>query len=352
MTSQHPSVKRRTFLATGLAAAAVTGFPAIVRAQSKTIVSTGFGGIYEQRYRKNVLDPFEKKTGAKFVFKFGSPDEWLSNAVINKDDPEIDLPFLGLPTSIKAIKTEGVFLDLTPAMIPNLADVDPAFYDFFDKRAVGFNYVDAGIAYRKDMMTGAPPEGWKDLWDPRFKGQIILPEPSGGFFYEIVLIAALLNGGSAQNLEPAYAALQRLKPNIARWYKSPNEVGTSLERKEAAVALSGSFRTYALKDAGLPVEYVFPKDGSPVGILSYHVPVKARNRDLLLEFINFALSVEPQTGFGNDMQSGVCNRKVVLKPEVAARVAPQSSLLRLDWKTIEPKMGEIVERMQRDVFSR
>jgi len=350
MPRSNVSIKRRSFLAG--AAGAVIGFPALVRAQSKTIVSTGFGGIYEQRYRKNVLDPFEKRTGAKFVFKYGAPDEWLTNAIINKDDPEIDLPFLGLPTSIKAIKTEGVFLDLDAAMIPNLVDIDPAFYDFFDRRAVGFNYVDFGIAYRSDMMRGPPPASWKDLWDARFKGQIMLPEPSGGSFYEIVVIAALLHGGSAQNLEPGYEALKRIGPNMARWYKSPNEIAVAFERKEAAVAMAGSFRTYALKDGGLPVEYVFPKDGSPVGILSFHIPAKARNRDLLLEFVNFALSVEAQAGFGNDMQSGVCNRKAQLKPEVAARVAPQSSLLRLDWKTIEPKMAEIVERMQRDVFTR
>jgi putative spermidine/putrescine transport system substrate-binding protein len=331
-------------------AAAITGFPAIVRAQSKTIVSTGFGGIYEQRYRRNVLDPFEAKTGAKFVFKYGSPDEWLTNAIINKDDPEIDLPFLGLPTSIKAIMTDGVFLDLTPEMIPNLKDIDPVFYDFYDRRAVGFNYVDAGIAYRTDLVK-SPPVGWADLWDPRFKGQVMLSEPSGGFFYEMVVIAALLNGGSAANLDPGFAALQRLKPNLVRWYKSPNEVGTSLERGEAAVALAGSFRTYAMKDAGIPVDYVFPKEGSPVGILSYHVPINARNRDLLLEFVNFALSIGPQTGFGNDMQSGMCNKNVVLKPEVAARVAPQSRLLRLDWKTIEPKMPDIVERAQRELFN-
>jgi putative spermidine/putrescine transport system substrate-binding protein len=332
-----------------LGAAAVMGCPAIVRAQSKTIVSTGFGGIYEQRYRRHVLEPFEKKTGAKFVFKYGSPDEWLANAVINKDDPEIDLPFLGLPTSIKAARIPGVFLDLTPEMIPNLRDVDPAFYDFFDRKAVGFNYADVGIAYRRDMVAEAPT-AWADLWHPRFKGQIIMPQPSGGFFYEMVTIAALLNGGSAANLEPGYAALQRLKPNVVRWYKTPNDVGTMLERKEAAVAMSGSFRTFAMKDAGLPVEFVMPKEGSPVGILSYHVPAKARNRDLLLEFINFALSLEAQTGFGNDMQSGMCNRNVVFRPEIAARIAPQDRLMRLDWKTVEPKMGEMVERVQREVF--
>ena len=41
-----------------------------------------------------------------------------------------------------------------------------------------------------------------------------------------------------------------------------------------------------------------------MGVLSYHVPVNARNRDLLLEFVDFALGVERQTAFGNVMPTG------------------------------------------------
>ena len=54
--------------------------PAIVRAQSKTIVTTSYGGTYEDNYRKLVTEPFSRKTGANFVFKRGGSDEWLNNA--------------------------------------------------------------------------------------------------------------------------------------------------------------------------------------------------------------------------------------------------------------------------------
>jgi putative spermidine/putrescine transport system substrate-binding protein len=333
-----------------LAGAALAGFPAIVRAQSGTIVTTLFGGVYEQRYRKHVLEPFERKHNVKFQIKYGSPTEWLANAMVNRADPEIDLPFLGLPAAMKAIKTRGVFLDLTPQMMPNLADVEPSFYDLYERKAVGFNYVDNGLVYRRDLVS-APPTGWKDLWDPRYRGQIVLPDIAGGFAYEVVVIAALLHGGSVANLEPGWQALRALKPNIQRWYKSPNEVQGILQRGEAAIAALGSARSWTMKDSGMPVEFVVPKEGAPVGVLSYHVPINARGRDLLLEFINFALSVEPQTGFGNEMVSGMVNRKVVLAPEVAARVAPHDKLLRLDWQALEPRMNEIAERLQREIAS-
>lgn len=341
---------RRKIVVGSAAAAALSGFPAIVRAQSKTIVTTGYGGVYEQRYRKHVLAPFEKKTGARFVFKYGSANEWLTNSMVNRADPEIDLPVLPLPLAMKATGIKDLFLELTPQRVPNVRDIDAPFYDVYDRKAVGFNYVDAGLSYRTDMVD-RPPVGWADLWDARFKGQLILPDAGAGFVHELIVISALLHGGSATNLEPGFAALKRLKPNVARWYKNPPEWTAALQRKEAAVAMGNSFRTYALKDSGVPVDYVIPKEGAPVGVLSFHVPVNARNRDLLLEFVNFAIDAGPQTGFGNDMQSGMCNRKVKLEPNVAKRVVPQNQLMRLDWKAIEPRMTQMIERFQREILA-
>jgi putative spermidine/putrescine transport system substrate-binding protein len=344
-------MSRRRVLASGAALGFTLGLPSLVRAQSKTIVMTSPGGIYEKNFKKNVLDPFEQKTSVKFQLKYGSAGEALTNAIVNRDDPEIDLLFLVLPIAVKATRTTGVFLDLTPQMIPNIREIDPVFFDTYLHKAVAFNYVDAGIAYRTDMVS-QPPQAWADLWDPRFKGQLMLSDVTGPWPYEMVVVAAMLNGGSATNIDPGIEAMKRIKPNVARWFRSSNEVITSLERKEAAVALSGSFRTYSMKDAGVPVDYCVPKEGSFCGMLSFHVPAKARNRDLLLEFINFSLGVEPQTGFGNDMQSGVANRRAVLAPEVASRTVPIEKLIRLDWQAIEPRMTRITERMQREVISR
>jgi putative spermidine/putrescine transport system substrate-binding protein len=347
--SSTRTLSRRQLIAAG--AAFVLSSPSIVRAQTKTIVMTSSGGIYEKNFRAAVLTPFEEKHGVKFQMKYGSPGEWLTNAMVNRDDPEIDLLFLVLPIAIKASRTPGVFLELTPAMIPNVKDVDPVFYDVYNRMAVGFNYVDAGIAYRTDVIS-KPPLGWADLWDSRFKGQVMVSDVTGPWPYEMVVIAAILNGGSATNLEPGFEAMKRLRPNVARWFKTSNEVITALERNEAAVAMAGSFRTYSMKDAGVPVDYVIPKEGAPVGVLSFHVPTKARNRDLLLEFINFAIGKDPQSAFGNDMQSGVVNRKAVLRPEIANRTVPVDKLMRIDWQAVAPQMSNIVSRMQREVIAR
>jgi putative spermidine/putrescine transport system substrate-binding protein len=214
---------------------------------------------------------------------------------------------------------------------------------------VGFNYVENGLAYRSDRVQ-PPITAWADLWQPRFKGQLLLPDIAGGYFYELVVIAARLHGGSETNLEPGFRALRELRPNVFRWFKSPNELPALLQRGEATVASIGGARAWQIRDGGVPLEVVIPSEGAPVGVLSFHVPQKVRNRDLVLAFVDHAMSTEVQTAFGNGMQSGMANRRVQLSPEVAPRVAPLDRLLRLDWKQIEPRMGEMAERMQREVI--
>jgi len=340
--------QRRRMLAAGTAAAAITGFPAIVRAQAKTIVTTGYGGIHEKWFRTAVIEPFEKKTGAKVQIKYGGAGQWLASAIANKDNPEIDVPFLALPNAMQAITIDDLFLDITPEMIPNVRDVHPMFYDLYQRRAVGFNYADFGLCYRTDLVKQAPAS-WKDLWNPEYKGKLILPDITSGGVQELVVLAARMNGGSEDNLAPAWEALKRLKPNVHRFFKNNNEPVPMYQRGEAAVGAWYSARAYAMIDAGVKMNYVIPKEGSPVGVLSFHIAKHTKARDLAIEFVNFALSKEAQETFANGIEYGPCSTRAELKGRAKERIAPHSQLVRFDWPKIQAQFGQISERWQREV---
>jgi spermidine/putrescine-binding protein len=59
-------VSRRTVVTGSAAVLAGMGCPAVVRAQSKAIVFTSPGGIYEKNFRANVIAPFEQKPALSF----------------------------------------------------------------------------------------------------------------------------------------------------------------------------------------------------------------------------------------------------------------------------------------------
>ena len=347
--SVNPNLGRRGILKAVAAVVpiAIAGFPAIVRAQTKTITTTGYGGVYEKHYRANVVEPWEKKSGYKVnVITTGGADQWLTNAMVNRAKPEIDVPFLSLPVTHTAIKSDGVFLDLDEKMIPNAKYVDPFFFDFFDRKAIGFNYAPYGIFYRTDQIKTAPTS-WAELWKPEYAGKILLPDTTSGGAEETVVIAAILNGGNVTNLDPGWAALRKLKDNVHRFFKNNNEPVPMLQRGEASIGGWYSARVFGLKDTGVPIDFVTPKEGAPIGLLSFHVARNTPNRDAVLDFVNFALSKEAQEGFGNGIEYGVCNRLAEFKGRAKERVPPHDKLLRIDWRKVE--IAKISERYRREI---
>ena len=153
----HPNgVSRRTVLAGAAAGAAVLSFPHIVRAQDKEVVINVPGGIYEQNFRAHVTDPFEAKTGKKIIMRYKPASEVLTNMMVQKDAPEYDIAYLSYPVAMKAIKTEGIFEDMPASKVPNALDLDPIFYDLYERRGAGFNFAPYGLGYNTDRVTPAP----------------------------------------------------------------------------------------------------------------------------------------------------------------------------------------------------
>lgn len=343
-----PSPVRRRVVQAGTVGAATLAAPAVLRAQTKTLVTTGYGGLHEKWFRTAVIEPFEKQTGAKIQFKYGAAGEWLTSAIANRDDPEIDVPMLSLPVAMRAMTMEGIFLDLDAAKLPNAAEVDPMFFDLYRRRAIGFNYGDFGICYRTDKVSPAPAS-WTDLWKPAHAGKLLLPDITAGAVLEVIVIAALVHGGSETNLEPGWEALRRLKPNVMRFFKNNNEPVGLFERGEAQIGAWFSARAYAIKDNKVPLDYVIPKEGAPVGVLSFHIARNTKNRDLAYEFVNYAISREAQEKFANGVEYGPCNTKAVLAGRAKERVPPVARLMRIDWGRIQPQIPAMQQRWQREM---
>lgn len=339
---------RRRVVLGGAAATLSVSLPRWSMAQSNDLVSNVFGGFYEQQYRKAISDPFEKAFGAKVQLRYGAPSAILTNAMVNRRSPEIDVLLLTYPDSIRAVH-EDIGMPLTIADIPNLADVYPVWWDQFRRQAVGLDYISFGIMYRKDMIK-TPPTSWADLWRDEYKGKLAIPGIASAGAWEMLVAAAKNNGGDENNLGPGFEALKRLKPSVRKFFQSTPEPVQLIESGEVAVAaMTVDARAYALMDAGKPVEFVKPKEGSAVGMVSYHIPKNSKKQDLAKKFINFALSVEAQTALCNGLVAGPVNKKVKLDPKIEPRVTPFNQLLFFDWLKIVPNMSVLVERWNRDI---
>ncbi|MCJ9712862.1 hypothetical protein LWS69_27870, partial [Bordetella hinzii] len=88
----------------GWAAAALACWSLGNSAQAADLTVTAFGGIWEQNYRKCVIEPFEKQTGKKVDVVLGTPAQWLNQIAANPQKPPIDVVTNTTDTGYEAIR--------------------------------------------------------------------------------------------------------------------------------------------------------------------------------------------------------------------------------------------------------
>lgn len=344
-----PNIHRRGFLAGTGAAAISVALPRPAFAQSQTIVSTIFGGAFEAAYRKHVVEPFQRQTGAEVVLKYGNSSEWVANSLLNRAAPEIDVIFLAYPDSIRAVN-EKLGIELTPEDIPNAAELYPVWYDSYKKQAVGLDYASWGLTYRTD--SGIPaPTSWLDLFKPEYEGKVIVPNltASGGF--QTLVMMAKLHGGSEDDIDPGFEAMKKLKPSIRKFYVSNPEAGQLMERGDAVIGAMYDNATWFMTDAGKPIRWTVPEEGALVGMVSLHIAPNTQHMELCKEFVNFAISKEANEGFCNEIMAGPTNRNAVLQEPAASRVPALDSIIFPDWYKIVQYAPEWIERWNREITS-
>jgi putative spermidine/putrescine transport system substrate-binding protein len=338
----------RRALVEGGATCLSVGFVSPIFAQSKTIVTTAFGGVFEREFRKAVVEPFLRETGVDVKIKLGSPGEWITNAMVNRRRPEIDLLFLPYPENIRVVM-EGLCEPLPEKDIPNIKYVHPVLLRQFKGFGVGMDYVANAIAYRTDMVPN-PPKSWQNLWDPSYKGKLIIPDINAVGIWEMLVISARLHGGDEGNMGPACEGIRALKPNVRKFYKSSVDLQQLLEAGEAGIAaVTPSNRGYDMVDSGKPIKFVIPTEGASLGMVTFHIAKNTPNAEICKKFINFALSKKPQEEFGNGMNAGPTTRYAVLNEKTKSRVPPIDSMLFFDWFKLVPQMGALAERWNREI---
>ncbi len=150
------TLNRRKFLGTGAAAAGLVGLNGLpLRAQTKTLNVTAYGGVWEQAIRDCFVAPFEAKTGAKATVSLGGPAQWLAQVEANPENPPLDV--LIMTPDLAVLAAEGDLMDeFTVEKLPNLANIPQAFTDACLGKGTYFDYGVGGITYNKQAVSEPP----------------------------------------------------------------------------------------------------------------------------------------------------------------------------------------------------
>lgn len=344
--SENPklSLTRRTVLS---GAAAVLFAPNIVRAQERQLVVGGAAS--HKPWVDSIVAPyFENKYNCKIVYEGTRSLVNLEKMQKNKDKPYLSVVQMDDPVMILAVQ-ENLLEKLTPGAVPNLASIKK---EAIHMDGMWANYLQPwqGIAYN----TKALPKGiasWTELWEPRFKGRVILPSLQNTEGLANLFLAASLETGkppteAQYDVEPGFKRLGALKPNLMTIYTQMPQAFNLLEQGEAW-AIAGALSSFALqrKRDGAPIELAAPKEGifaSPSGICM----VKGGpNPDLAQAYINEMLGPELQAQLVAPTFSLPTNPAVAPPPGMPSGVP----VFPTDWQNVAANRQAWVQRWDRDM---
>ncbi|HET8679825.1 MAG TPA: extracellular solute-binding protein [bacterium] len=327
-----------------------------VTGQSGEIVMISYAGPSQEPHRFYLVEPFERtRPGMKVRLVPDEAGEYVARvqaaAAAGRPSP-VDLAPNGEPPHLRLIGL-GLLERTNTELVPNLKHVHSAFVEKSQGYGVPATYSLIGIAYNTKKVSKAPT-GWKDLWDPAYRGKVGLTSTASNLGLGFLVATAKHNGGDEGNLDPAWQAIKQLQPFVIA--PNPTALAQLFEREEIVIGPLWSTEAAVLASKGLPIKFVKPQPGA-IAIVSFLSVIKgSQHMQLAHELLNGVLSVEYQTkAAAKPYFFGPTNVKVSVPAEageyIPTSLAEVRRLQTVNWPVVVPRRAAIVERWNRE-FSR
>lgn len=307
---------RRAILAGIGAGATALAMPGLARAQDKTLVVSNWGGDWNERTIKFVEAPLVESQGIRIVRDLGMEPERKAKLIAEKRlrRGTIDVIHINEGDSVELYGQE-VIENIDFSKVPNYASVVPALKSkpFF----VPWLYSGVTIVYNKDKVPN-PPKSYEELWDKKWAGRIGL---TNQLYFNYIMMAGLIKGGSVANTEQGKARLIELKElTQPRIYAAHQQLGAGLVNGEVDIAVNYKARGLQWANDGAPLAIGYPSEGAIAVMFGAALPKKAPSPELSLIYFNAMLDPKAMAGLAGASFYAPANGKAELSPELKAKV--------------------------------
>ena len=185
----------------------------------------------------------------------------------------------------------------------------------------------SGILYNKDKVSKDEVQSWACLWDPKYKGKILMKDhywdvynmaATYGFYSEIASGKRTRYNASNDHTDEDIAMVEKqlksLKPNLAGWEADFGKEMMTKGEVWMDYAWSGD-AVWAIDEAskvGVSLGYEVPKEGSNIWFDGWVIPKYARNIKAASYFLDYLC--QAKIALRNMDVSGYCS--AVATPEI------------------------------------
>jgi iron(III) transport system substrate-binding protein len=240
-----------------------------------------------------IVTSFGKDTGIKVNMTQKGSGEALAQIRAEKENPKGDAWFGGTGDPHLIAAGEDLTQEMELAAPSQLQSWAQGQWTAAKKRTVGIYAGALGFGFNKELLAKrklAEPQCWADLLKSEYKGEIQMANPnSSGTAYTMIATIVQLMGE-----ERAFAYMRRLHDNINAYTKSGTGPIKAVARGETAVSISFVHDAVVEANAGFPVSYGTPCEGTGYEIGSLSVIKGARNLANAKRFHEWSLTPAAQ----------------------------------------------------------
>lgn len=238
---------------------------------------------------RELLNQFEEETGIKVVYEeFLTPEAMYTK--YKNGTVKYDLICCSDYMLDKMIKEKEV-KEIDYASMENIGNIGETYWklsESFDpgrKYTVPYYWGTVGILYNTQMIDYVP-DSWSDLWDSKYKNNIIMQNSvRDSFIPPLVLDGCSINTTDEKSLRRALEALKKQKCIVQSYLV--DEVRDDMVNDQAAMAIIYSGEASLAKEYNENLEYVVPEEGSNVWMDSFIIPEGGRNYKGAVKFLDF-----------------------------------------------------------------
>lgn len=323
-------------------------------ADSGSIVVQGYSGIFQDNYAKAVIEPFTKKyPDIKVTYQGGgSSAENLAALRAAKNNPTADVSIMDLSVSDTANKSD-LFQPLDPSKVTNMKDIDK-------RGQVAGNYGPAvtfdSLVLIYNKKVNPAPTNWDSLWDPKYKGQVVVPAHPDIQGTSLMLIENAKGGADyTQSVDAGVKRLKELAPSVQTWAPQPDsytlvQSGTA----ELAIAWNARAQFYADKSKG-ELKVAIADDKTIFQINTINLVKNSQSPTAAQTFINYALNPETQAKFTETMFYAPTNSKAKPSENALQRTSADpkkiANVLDVDWTKVAQKREDWTQIWRRQILA-
>jgi putative spermidine/putrescine transport system substrate-binding protein len=252
----------------------------------------------------DLVKVFEQRTGAKVEVTIIDSDDVMWQKINRNQAGDFDVFAVNTSELQRYIKANLV-VPVNTKSIPNTATQLPRFRDLKGISglvhggkvyAIPYTYSEMGLIYDRNQVKEAPTS-IRALWDPKFKGKVLL---YNGGTHNFSLAAQILGDPTPFQITDkqwpaAVDQLIALRRNAMGFYSQPEESVEMFKSGHAALMFAnyGSQQLQLLKAANVDVGYTVVKEGALAWLDCWAITQGSRNNALAEAWINYLLESAP-----------------------------------------------------------